>query len=183
MTLRTRTALFGSHARGRAATCALLGALSFWGAMPELAFAQDPPSAVSEQRAERKKKRAEKRKKKPRAGKRAEARSSAQPKPEAKPGDKATPASKGPDGAPSARDAAQAAAREAAQGVDAAIVKEGDTSVKVMQFSGLDIEGRLKSPQLLYFVNRVRAEFDRPRLPHRSFMPEVERSTEAEPLR
>lgn len=78
---------------------------------------------------------------------------------------------------------AQKAAQEAAQGANSEIVKEGDTSVKVMSFSGLDIEGRLKSPQLLYFVNRVHAEFDRPKLPHRSFMPELERSTEQEPVR
>lgn len=75
------------------------------------------------------------------------------------------------------------AAQDAAQGADSEIVKEGDTSVKVMSFSGLDIEGRLKSPQLLYFVNRVHAEFDRPKLPHRSFMPELERSTAREPIR
>jgi hypothetical protein len=54
---------------------------------------------------------------------------------------------------------------------------EGDGKVKVFEFSGLDISGRLKSPQLLYFLNRLRAEFDRPRLPHRSFMPELVRSS------
>ena len=54
---------------------------------------------------------------------------------------------------------------------------EGDTQVKVMEFSGLDIEGQLKTPQMLYFLNRMRAEFGRPRLPHRSFMPELEQST------
>jgi hypothetical protein len=79
--------------------------------------------------------------------------------------------------------AAQKAAQDAAQGANAQIVKEGDTSVKMMSFSGLDIEGRLKSPQLLYFVSRVHAEFDRPKLPHRSFMPELKRSGEQEPLR
>ncbi len=78
---------------------------------------------------------------------------------------------------------AQKLARDAAQGANAQIVKEGDTSVKVMEFSGLDIEGRLKSPQLLYFVSRVHAEFDRPKLPHRSFMPELDRSTKEEPIR
>jgi hypothetical protein len=78
---------------------------------------------------------------------------------------------------------AQKLARDAAQGANAQIVKEGDTSVKVMQFTGLDIEGRLKSPQLLYFVSRVHAEFDRPKLPHRSFMPELQRSTAEEPIR
>ncbi len=80
---------------------------------------------------------------------------------------------------------AQEAARAAAQDstLDAHIVKEGETNVKVMTFTGLDIEGRLKSPQLLYFVNRVQAEFERPRLPHRSFMPELSRTTQREPLR
>lgn len=71
----------------------------------------------------------------------------------------------------------------AAAAVDAEIVKDGDTRVKVMKFSGLGIEGRLKSPQLLYFVQRVRAEFERPQLPHRSFMPELERATAREPVR
>ncbi len=183
MTSRTRTGLFFSRTRARAGMCVLVGVLSFWGALPEAVFAQEPSSVQAEKRAQRKKKRADKRKKQQRAEKRAEAKPAAEPKAEPKPGDKGTTSGKGPGQAPSARDAAQAAAREAAQGVDAEIVKEGDTSVKVMQFTGLDIEGRLKSPQLLYFVNRVRAEFDRPRLPHRSFMPEVERSTEAEPLR
>lgn len=60
-------------------------------------------------------------------------------------------------------------------------VEEGEgEKVKVYEFSGLDISGRLKSPQLLYFLNRLRAEFDRPRLPHRSFMPELVRSTKGE---
>lgn len=54
---------------------------------------------------------------------------------------------------------------------------EGGEKVKAIRFSGLDVSGRLKSPQLLYFLNRLRAEFDRPRLPHRSFLPELERST------
>jgi hypothetical protein len=54
---------------------------------------------------------------------------------------------------------------------------EGDTQVKMMEFSGLDIEGQLKTPQMLYFLNRLRAEFGHPRLPHRSFMPELQRST------
>ena len=54
---------------------------------------------------------------------------------------------------------------------------EGGGRVKVFRFSGLDVSGRLKAPQLLYFLNRLRAEFDRPRLPHRSFARELERST------
>jgi hypothetical protein len=79
---------------------------------------------------------------------------------------------------PSAVAAAQAAAAS-----DAQIVKEGATSVKVMSFEGLGIEGRLKSPQLVYFVQRVQAEFARPVLPHRSFVPELSDSTAREPVR
>lgn len=93
------------------------------------------------------------------------------------------PAQPKPEAPNAGLSAAQKAAQDAAQGVNAQIVKEGDTSVKMMTFTGLDIEGRLKSPQLLYFVNRVHAEFDRPKLPHRSFMPELRRSSEREPLR
>jgi hypothetical protein len=58
---------------------------------------------------------------------------------------------------------------------DADVHKEGGTEVKTMEFGGLDIEGQLKTPQMLYFLNRLRAEFDRPSLPHRSFIPEVAR--------
>lgn len=55
--------------------------------------------------------------------------------------------------------------------------QEGGQEVKALEFTGLDIEGQLKRPQMLYFLKRLRAEFDRPRLPHRSFMPELDRST------
>jgi len=60
------------------------------------------------------------------------------------------------------------------------VVQEGGNKVKVIRFTGLDISGRLKSPQLLYFLNRLRAEFDRPKLPHRSFIPELVRSAHEE---
>ena len=60
---------------------------------------------------------------------------------------------------------------------------EGDTQVKVMEFSGLDIEGQLKTPQMLYFLNRLRAEFGHPSLPHRSFMPELQQATETDAFR
>ena len=66
---------------------------------------------------------------------------------------------------------------------DADVRKEGDTEVKMMEFSGLDIEGQLKTPQMLYFLNRLRAEFGRPRLPHRSFMPELQAGTQDKAMR
>lgn len=67
------------------------------------------------------------------------------------------------------------AAGNADAGAD--VRKEGDTEIKTVEFTGLDIEGQLKTPQMLYFLNRLRAEFERPRLPHRSFMPELQRGT------
>jgi len=45
-------------------------------------------------------------------------------------------------------------------------------------FTGLDIDGRLKTPQLLYFLNRMKAEFDTTTPTHRSFLPELKLSTE-----
>jgi len=69
------------------------------------------------------------------------------------------------------------------QDVEGEVRTEGGNKVKVFRFSGLDLAGRLKSPQLLYFLNRMRAEFDRPRLPHRSFIPELQRSAQGKAFR
>ena len=80
--------------------------------------------------------------------------------------------------APSPADADEDAAGEDVD-AESDLVEERGAKVKVIKFTGLDISGRLKSPQLLYFLNRLRAEFSRPRLPHRSFMPELDRSTKS----
>lgn len=48
-----------------------------------------------------------------------------------------------------------------------------DGGARVFKFKELDIEGRLKSPQLVYFLRRVRAEFAAEDLGHRSFMREM----------
>jgi hypothetical protein len=45
--------------------------------------------------------------------------------------------------------------------------------VHVFKFTELDIEGRLRSPQLVYFLRRVRAEFAAGDLGHRSFLREM----------
>jgi hypothetical protein len=76
-----------------------------------------------------------------------------------------------------------ASASSAISGDEGQVRKEGDTEVKTLEFTGLDIEGQLKTPQLLYFLTRLRAEFDRPRLPHRSFMPELRRTPGEKALR
>lgn len=96
--------------------------------------------------------------------------------------------SKGEAPVPAAEGAApvpesKASASSAISADEGQVRKEGDTEVKTLEFSGLDIEGQLKTPQLLYFLTRLRAEFDRPRLPHRSFMPELHRTPEEKSLR
>jgi hypothetical protein len=48
-----------------------------------------------------------------------------------------------------------------------------DGGTQVFKFKELDIEGRLKSPQLVYFLRRVRAEFAAGDLGHRSFLREM----------
>jgi hypothetical protein len=51
--------------------------------------------------------------------------------------------------------------------------KEGPEGVKTYQFGEIEVEGRQKSPQLIYFLRRVRAEFDAGALGHRSFLGEL----------
>jgi hypothetical protein len=56
--------------------------------------------------------------------------------------------------------------------------KPGDKKEKTYNFGGLDIDGKLKTPQLLYFLNRMKSEFDTTTPDKRSFIPELKRSTE-----
>jgi hypothetical protein len=52
-------------------------------------------------------------------------------------------------------------------------VIEKDGGAKQFRFTETDIEGRLKAPQLVYFLRRVRAEFAAGDLGHRSFLREL----------
>ncbi len=70
---------------------------------------------------------------------------------------------------------APVAAAPSSNGIDAGVVeaKTTDGGTHVFKFTELDIEGRLKSPQLVYFLRRVRGEFAAGDLGHRSFMREM----------
>lgn len=58
-----------------------------------------------------------------------------------------------------------------------------DKGVKTYKFSAVDVEGRLKSPQIVYFLRRVRAEFEAGALGHRSFLPELSDTRRSPSLR
>jgi hypothetical protein len=58
--------------------------------------------------------------------------------------------------------------------------KEG---VKTYKFETVEVEGRLKSPQVIYFLRRVRAEFEAGALGHRSFLGELSDSRRSAALR
>jgi hypothetical protein len=49
---------------------------------------------------------------------------------------------------------------------------------KSYTFGAMDVEGKLKTPQLLYFLNRVKLELDMSAPDKRSFMKELARSAE-----
>ena len=67
-----------------------------------------------------------------------------------------------------------AAASTAQGGPQVLDVKEqGDAGIKTYKFGPVEVEGRLKSPQIVYFLRRVRAEFAAGALGHRSFMGEL----------
>ncbi len=48
-----------------------------------------------------------------------------------------------------------------------------DGGAKVFRFGEVEVEGRLKSPQIVYFLRRVRAEFAAGDLGHRTFLREL----------
>jgi hypothetical protein len=48
-----------------------------------------------------------------------------------------------------------------------------DGGTRVFRFGEIEIEGRLRNPQLVYFLRRVRAEFSAGDLGHRTFMREL----------
>lgn len=83
-----------------------------------------------------------------------------------------TPANKPDAGAPvSVRDVPS---KSAGDGGAVEVKTIGDGGARALKFGDVvEIEGRLKSPQLVYFLRRVRAEFAAGDLGHRSFMQEL----------
>lgn len=106
----------------------------------------------------------------------------AQPKPKAKP---AAPAPKTKPSTQVAKDAGVHDTNPTATAGDAGpslarVEKTLDGGVKVFRFGELEVEGRLRSPQLVYFLRRVRAEFAAGDLGHRSFMLELSQTRQTD---
>ena len=66
-----------------------------------------------------------------------------------------------------------AAAKDAGKGGTVVDQKTLDGGQRVFRFGEVEVEGRLKSPQIVYFLRRVRAEFAAGDLGHRTFMQEL----------
>ena len=64
--------------------------------------------------------------------------------------------------------------------------KKGDgkqePKAKNFDFNALDLNGRMRTPQLLYFLERANEELERASLEKRSFIPHMVRSVEEERL-
>jgi hypothetical protein len=59
---------------------------------------------------------------------------------------------------------------------------KGKTKGQVFDFTAMELGGRMRTPQLLYFLDRAQQELDRAALEKRSFLPEMTRSLAEAPL-
>lgn len=84
---------------------------------------------------------------------------------------------------PAAGESKVPGATKAAGGVNLVNTEENKEGVKTYKFGAVEVEGRLRSPQLIYFLRRVRAEFSAGDLGHRSFLRELSETSRHESFR
>jgi hypothetical protein len=86
----------------------------------------------------------------------------------------AAPTATAPAGAAAEKGTTEKAGPTGAAGAASVVAtEEGKEGVKTYKFGAVEVEGRLRSPQLIYFLRRVRAEFAAGDLGHRSFLREL----------
>jgi hypothetical protein len=78
---------------------------------------------------------------------------------------------------PSDDDGAETTATTPTRTTDGKTIK-----TKTYTFGAMDVEGKLKTPQLLYFLNRVKLELDMSAPDKRSFMKELVKSADDKSL-
>ena len=79
-------------------------------------------------------------------------------------------------------DSASAPSDERAAGESKGPSSGGKVKTKTYTFGAMDVEGKLKTPQLLYFLNRVKLELDMSAPDKRSFMKELGQSADDKSL-
>lgn len=79
-----------------------------------------------------------------------------------------------PTPTPPSEGAKEAAEPGAVTPVEDTTAAEPGSDVTRYQFTGLDIDGDLRTPALLQFLARIGGEFEAAGVPHRSFMPELQ---------
>jgi hypothetical protein len=146
-----------------------------------LGLAAVPDSALAQKPAKAAKKKADKADEKA-----AEEKATEEKAAEPKKGEAAASDAKAPEGDVKAAGTTATEGEKKKKG-DPDVVKveesEKEEGVKTYQFSAIEVEGRLKSPQIIYFLRRVRAEFEAGMLGHRSFMPELSDTRRSPALR
>ncbi len=87
-----------------------------------------------------------------------------------------------PAGETGGADGPAPAQAEAAPAGEADADAEEPEKVTQYRFTGLDIEGELRTPALLQFLAKIAGAFETLGIPHRSFMPELEATLEEDVL-
>lgn len=86
----------------------------------------------------------------------------------------------------SAQTASDSVADRVSSGEQAQNAVGGDNAApkkaKVLSFGAVDVEGKMRTPQLLFFVNRVKAELDSTTQLQRSFMKELKNTAKEKGL-
>ena len=74
--------------------------------------------------------------------------------------------------------AAQKRKKPAAGATAAPAPAPAPKKARTFDFGAMSFEGTMRTPQLLYFLGRVKQELDRASLEKRSFMPELQRTVD-----